>query len=140
MRRRPYSPFAAAMLFTLGVGCTRQHTIQITTTADTNLGKPLHMMVRVADEQTAISEPYATVASRVFLVEPDPTVVEVAVIIPGAKDVPIEFSPEDDKDIVIYFFFTNPEGQRWFVPIKAPIPEEIRVELGEHSIRRVTVR
>ncbi len=56
------------------------------------------------------------------------------------KDLPIQFAPEVDKDVVVYFFFTNPEGQRWFVPIKAPIPEQIYIELGKHSIRRVTVR
>lgn len=138
--RTLFGGVCAAALLSCAVGCTRQPSILVTTTADTNKGKPMHMMIRLADEQTAISEPYATVADRVYLVEPDPSVVEVAVVIPGTKDIPISFSLEEEKDIVVYFFFTNPEGQRWFVPIKAPIPEEIYIELGDNSIRRVTVR
>ncbi len=75
--RRLCAAIFAVLLLAVSTGCTRKPSIRVTTTADTNLGKPMHMMIRMADEQTAISEPYATVADRVFLVEPDPTVLEV---------------------------------------------------------------
>lgn len=122
------------------LGCAPTPHVIVKTTPETNEGAPLHMMVRTADEATAVTQGYDEVADMAYKEERDPSIVMVEVLIPASKSVRLPIELEEDADIILYFFFTNPGGRRWFVPIRAPIPEEIYVELGENTIKQVQVR
>ncbi len=124
----------------VAAGCAPTPHVVIKTTPDTNEGAPIHMMIRTADERTAVTDGYDEVADMAYKEERDPSVVSVEVLIPGASTVRLPVELEEEADIILYFFFTTPGGRRWFVPIRAPIPEEIYVELGENTISRVQVR
>ncbi|XXY24229.1 hypothetical protein WMF15_28275 [Sorangium sp. So ce233] len=45
----------------------------------------------------------------------------------------------EKKILLLYFFFTDPDGQ-WRAHLPGPLPAEVFVELGERRISRVGKR
>jgi len=120
----------------LGTGCASASHIHVRSTALTNDGNTLYLMVRSTDRATA-SENYQDAAARLFAEPPDPSVVMSQPIIPGnATSVTLE---ESSKDVVLYFFFTEP-GASWRLPLPKPLPSEVYIDLGQHQIERVQAR
>lgn len=120
-----------------GIGCSSTSTVYVRSTAQTNDGNTLYMMVRTADRVTA-AEGYQEAAAKLFSDPPDPTVLSSQPIFPG-NTATLKLDEADKKDIVIYFFFTEP-GANWRVPLRKPLPSEVFIDLGRQQIERVQVR
>lgn len=127
-----------AAALTLATGCATTLHVRVDTSADTNQGRPIYMLIRSVDGQALVSEDYDEAAARVFALPADPTVKKVQAILPG-QTVNLSMPRPEEGALALYFFFTNP-GSKWRVPLEAPLPTEVIVELGENNIRRVRVR
>lgn len=124
----------ASLLF---FGCASTSRVYVRSTSQTNDGNTLYMMVRSADRATA-SENYQDVAAKLFAEPPDPSLLASQPIFPGnAASITLEDASK--KDVVIYFFFTEP-GSNWRLPLPKPLPAEVYIDLGQHQIERVQVR
>lgn len=118
------------------VGCASTSRVYVRSTAQTNDGNTLYMMVRTTDRAVA-SENYQDVSAKLFAEPPDPSVVASQPIFPGnAASITLE---ESKKDVVIYFFFTD-YGPNWRLPLPKPLPAEVFIDLGPRQIERVQVR
>ena len=118
-------------------GCARSSQVQLRSTPQTNQGNTLYVMVRSVDRATA-AENYQDVASRLFADPPDASVVHSQPIFPGSP-VTLSLDTSGKKDLVLYFFFTDP-GPSWRLPLPRPVPSEITLDLGEHQIDRVQIQ
>ena len=118
-------------------GCASSTHIYVRSTAQTNDGNTLYIMVRSPERVTA-AENYQDVAARLFADPPDPSVVSSQPIFPG-NTVTLTIDDADKKDVVIYFFFTDP-GSNWRLPLRKPLPTEVYIDLGHQQIERVQVR
>jgi hypothetical protein len=125
-------------LLALCSGCARTLRIHVNSTAETNKGQILYMMVRATDDEALIAEDYATAAGRVFTPSTEPGEQKVQAILPG-KPVNLSMPQPAKKRLALYFFFAQP-GKHWMTPIDPPIPTEIFVDLGTHGIKEVQVR
>lgn len=104
-----------------------------------NDGAPMHMMVRAVPD-AGTQETYEEAASKMFVQPQDPSVVLSQPVFPGERASLTLPSVEKD-DLVIYFFFTRPDPKDGFrVPLRKPLPAEVFIELGEHTVERVQVR
>jgi hypothetical protein len=128
--------FAGALL--LGPGCVNTVRIQVRSSAQTNDGEVFYMMVRATDDEALIAEDYATAANQVFTVAKEVALQKVQAIIPG-KPLFLSVPRPTQQRLALYFFFTEP-GRHWKVPLDAPIPVEVQVELGTHEVTAVEVR
>jgi hypothetical protein len=123
----------------LCAGCASGTRIYVRSSERSNDGNTLYALVRSVDAKTVRSnEIYYNVASQLFADPADPSVLESRPIFPGN---PVTFSvkEEDAKYLVLYFLFTNP-GQNWRLPLRAPLPSEVYVDLGDNEIERVQMR
>lgn len=134
-----------ALALTLGLcllaasGCASGTRIYVRSSERSNDGNTLYALVRSVDAKTIRgNEVYHDVASKLFAEPADGSVLESRPIFPGN---PVTFSVREDaaKDIVLYFLFTNP-GQNWRLPLRAPLPAEVYVDLGDNEIERVQMR
>lgn len=128
----------AAFVSLFASGCATSTRVYVKSTDQTNDGNTLYMMVRNADGRGIATESYQQAAGKLFADPQDPTVVASQPIFPGNTATLTVADPEA-KDVVIYFFFTQP-GQSWRVPLRAPLPAEVYIELGQHQIERVQIR
>lgn len=88
-------------------------------------------------ERAAASEAYQEIAAKVFAEPKDPSVLFSQPLFPGNV---VDFTLEDPKkDIVLYFFFTNP-GPSWRLPLPQPFPAEVFIDLGTNQIEQTQVR
>ncbi len=126
------------LLASLGGGCTTSMRVNIESSAQTNGGRPLYVMIRKIDGKTFISENYEAVSAKVFAYPQDPTVLQSEIVVPG-RDNKLSVRQDDDSDLAIYFFFTAP-GKKWRLPLNQPVPAELFIELGSNQIKRVQVR
>jgi hypothetical protein len=135
---RLLTTFLALALLSLGAGCASSTRIYVKSTDRTNDGNTLYMAVRSVDAKPSIvSEKYQEAASKLFTDPPDASVLNSQPIFPGNT---VTIAVDDsDKDLVLYFFFTNP-GPNWRVPLHRPLPAEVYVDLGQHQIERVQIR
>jgi hypothetical protein len=124
---------AATLLF----GCASTSRVYVRSTSQTNDGNTLYMMVRAADRSTAAEE-YQEVASRLFAEPPDPTVLASQPLFPG-NSASVTLDENSKKDVVIYFFFTEP-GPRWRVTLPRPLPAEVFIDLGPKDVVNVQFR
>jgi hypothetical protein len=127
-----------AVLPVLCAGCAQTLKIHVNSTAETNKGQILYMMVRATDDEALIAEDYATAASRVFTPSAEPLEQKVQAILPG-KSINLSMPRPAKQRLALYFFFAQP-GKHWMTPIDPPIPAEIFVDLGNHEIKGVQVR
>lgn len=118
-------------------GCARSSQVQLRSTGRTNGGNTLYVMVRAVDRATA-AENYQDVAARLFADPPDATVIHSQPVFPG-NPVTLSLDASDKKDLVLYFFFTEP-GPSWRLPLPRPLPREVVLDLGERQIERVQVQ
>ena len=119
-------------------GCATSTTrIYVDAPAKANGGTVMHLMVREGIE-TLATETYQEVAAKLFAQPPDPAILDSQPVFPGDK-VSIAIEDGENKDIVVYFFFTDPDGE-WRVPLRKPLPAEVFIELGERRIERAQVR
>jgi len=140
----PLFPVLAAVL-ALGSGCANTLRIHVESTKETNKGQILYMMVRSTDgDVSGLNEGYEQAASRVFAtaaaVAADPSDKsdkKVQAILPG-KPITFSMPRPEQKQLALYFFFSEP-GAHWMTPIDPPMPSEIYVTLGTHSIKEVSV-
>jgi hypothetical protein len=126
---------AAASLWLFGCASTSQITVR--STAQTNDGNTLYMMVRNGDKATA-AETYQEVAAKLFAEPPDESVILSQPIFPG-NTATLSLDDADKRDVVIYFFFTQ-NGENWRVALRKPLPAEVFIDLGLHQIGHVSVR
>ena len=121
------------------LGCASGTRIYVRSNERSNDGNTLYAMVRSVDAKTIRSnEVYYDVASKLFADPADASVLESRPIFPG-NPVTFNVSEGDAKEIVVYFLFTNP-GQNWRLPLRAPLPAEVYVDLGDNEIERVQMR
>lgn len=118
--------------------CVSGTRIYVKSTAQSNDGKTLYALVRGADAKTVSNERYQDVSAKVFSDPPDPSVLVSRPIFPGN---PVTFTVQegDAKELVIYFLFTNP-GLNWRLPLHAPLPAEVYIDIGQNQIERVQMR
>jgi len=120
-------------------GCASTTRITVHSTLRTNDGASMYMMVRSWDGKPTSGERYQEIAAKTFVEPPDTTVLATRPIVPGEEKTTLTLSEDAAKDIVIYFFFTDP-GPGWQVPVRRPIPAEIDIDLGRHEVERVRTR
>lgn len=101
----------------------------------TNGGKTFYVMVREADSKS-ITLSYDEASSKLFADPPDPAVVASQPLFPGTDATLSLEGGGGKKDLVVYFFFTDP-SPKWRLPIRRPLPAEVSVEFGASQIDRV---
>jgi hypothetical protein len=119
--------------------CASGTHIYIRSNETSNNGNTLYALVRSVDAKTIrAAERYQDVSSKLFADPADASVLDSRPIFPGN---PITFDVSDGaaKELVVYFLFTNP-GANWRLPLHAPLPSEVYVDLGDNEIERVQLR
>ena len=130
---------AAAAAFSLSaLACASTTHVYVKSTDQTNAGNTLYMMARTVDAKTVATERYPEVAAKLFAAPRDPSIVSSQPIFPG-NTINMTLDGEDPKDVVLYFFFTNP-GTNWRVPLRKPLPAEVYIDLGQNQVERVQVK
>jgi hypothetical protein len=129
--------FAAIAAVLSGCATSTTTRIYVDASAKANSGRVMHLMVREGIE-TLVTETYQDVAAKLFAQPPDPAILDSQPVFPGDK-VSITIKDGENKDIVVYFFFTDPDGE-WRVPLQKPLPAEVFIELGERRIERTQAR
>ena len=120
------------------IGCASGTRIYVKSTEATNDGKTLYALVRRVDAKTMNSEGYQEISSKVFSEPADPSIVASRPIFPGN---PLTFTIDEGEatDLVVYFLFTSP-GLNWRLPLHAPLPAEVYIDVGQNQIERVQLR
>ena len=129
---------AAASIMVLG-GCAATTKITVHSSGRTNDGDPMYMAIRAWDGKPTSGERYQEQAARLFLEPPDPAIIATQPILPGNDKVQVTISEDQAKEVVIYFFFTDP-GPGWQVPLRKPLPAEVDIDLGRHQVDNIRVR
>lgn len=137
-RRLPWSWLATFVVLLFASGCASSTRVYVKSTDQTNNGNTLYMMVRSTDSRGVATESYQDAAAKLFADPPDPSVIATQPIFPG-NTATVTIPETEEKDVAIYFFFTNP-GPSWRVPLRQPLPAEVYVELGQNQIDRVQIR
>lgn len=129
----------AIVLAALATGCASATKIYVKSSAQTNDGNTLYMVVRNVDGKPVANEAYQEAAKKLFTDPPDPSIISSQPVFPG-NTVTITVENGDAKDVVIYFFFTAPANNNWRVPLRKPLPAEVFIDLGQNQVDRVQVR
>ena len=140
---RPPRPclLVLAPLLVLSAGCATTLRIHVDSTPQTNNGQILYMMARALDEgETLFNGDYEDASRQVFLAaKKEPEDKKVQAILPGTPVVVSMPRPAAQKQLVLYFFFSNP-GKYWMTPIDQVSPTEVYVKLGARNIQELTVQ
>jgi hypothetical protein len=99
----------------------------------------MYMMVRAWDGKPAVAERYQDVAAKVFVEPTDPAVLVTQPILPGEDKTTVSFDDAAAKQVIVYFFFTDP-APNWQLPFRNPLPAEIDIDLGRHQVDHVRTR
>lgn len=121
-------PLAAVLL--LGGCSSTKMKVEVTSTSDTNGGRPFYAVFRSVDPGTYVTDSYEAIAGKVFA--PDPTVLRTEVVYPGVKG-EIAVPKSEALPVGIYFLFTTP-GEKWKILRQQPLPSSIQVELGKNDV------
>jgi hypothetical protein len=132
-----YVALLCGLVFGSGACVSGTH-IYIKSIEQTNEGKTLYALVRSVDAKGVASERYQDVSAKVFADPPDASVLVSRPVFPG-NPVTLTVPDGDAKELVIYFLFTNP-GLNWRLPLHAPLPSEVYIDLGTNQIERVQLR
>ena len=128
------------ILVALGsAACANSTRILIQSAHTTNDGRSFYVMVRPLEDEDVVADSYEAAARRVFAREAAPVGQERRVIIPG-QTMTMDIPTDRQRDIVLYFFFTEPGDRWWFAVDKERLASEIIVELGLNEVERVRVR
>jgi hypothetical protein len=132
-----FAPHALFVLALAGTACgstlpteTASIRIRVTSRTNTNDNRPLHCMVRAVEPAAAMIEDYDQAA--VLLFTGDDTLLARDVIFPG-HELELTVTIDPAQPVAVYFFFTNP-GDGWVVPVPAPLPATLAIELGETEV------
>jgi len=139
---KPLSPAlraGGAALFAALLGCATTTKITVHSTPLTNDGNPMYMAVRAWDGKPASGERYQEMAAKLFNEPPDPQILATQPILPGTDKVSVTVDESVAKEVMIYFFFTDP-GPGWQVPLRRPMPAEVDIDLGRHQVENVRMR
>ncbi len=127
-----------AALAAVSMGCATTTRIHVESQKDTNGGEPFYMVVRPMEGKSFVSERYQDLAAKLFSKSQDTTTLVQEPIFPG-KPYTLTLEEGDNKDLVVYFFFSKP-GPKWRVPLRKPLPAEVFLELGASDVQKVQVR
>ena len=130
---------ACAALAVASTGCATTTKITIHSSAKTNDGASMYMMVRSWDGKPTFGERYQEVAAKAFVEPNDLTVLATKPILPGDEKTTLTINVDSVKEMILYFFFTDP-GAGWQVPVRRPLPAEIDIDLGRHEVENVRTR
>jgi hypothetical protein len=130
---------AGPALALASAGCATTTKITVHSTERTNDGASMYLMVRKWDGKPSANERYQEVASKAFMEPPDATVLATKPILPGEEKTTVNIDADNVKEMIIYFFFTDP-GPGWQVPVRRPLPAEIDIDLGRHEVENVRTR
>ncbi len=131
------APVVAVFATLFLMGCASTTRIYVKSSQRTNEGNTLYMMVRDATGKPIISESYQEVAAKLFTDPPDPSVIRTEPIFPG-NTISFTIEEPDDKELFLYFFYTEP-GENWRLQLRKPLPSEVFIDLGQYQIERVQV-
>lgn len=119
---------------------TARVTIHVTASERTNGGASMYMMVRAVGQGLLASESYQDAAAMLFAAPADETILDSRPVFAGRRaDVTVTVPEAEKRSLLLYFFFTDPDGQ-WRAHVPGPLPAEVFVELGERRIARVERR
>lgn len=130
---------AGSALALASAGCATTTRITVHSSDRTNDGATMYMMVRSWDGNPTFGERYQEVAAKAFVEPSNPTVLATKSILPGEEKTTVTINADTVKEIIIYFFFTDP-GSNWQVPVRRPLPAEIDINLGRHDVNHVRTR
>ena len=130
---------AGAGLALASAGCATTTRITVHSSERTNDGASMYMMVRSWDGKPTMGERYQEVAAKAFVDPSDITVLANKPILPGEDKTTVTIDADTAKEIIIYFFFTDP-GANWQVPVRRPMPAEIDIDLGRHEVNNVRTK
>lgn len=129
------------VLTSLLVGCAsspeppKPMTFYVESSYEANDGHLVYMVVRSVNEKQFIDETYPMVASKVFPLTDDPTLLGVHPIKPGEKKSITATAPTKGP-AAIYFMFTDP-GPYWKTLLNTPLDGEWSVNLTGHNTVQV---
>jgi hypothetical protein len=95
----------------------------------------VYMIVRSVNEKQFIDETYPMVASKVFPLTEDPTLLGVHPISPGEKR-EIEMTGPAKGPVAVYFMFTDP-GPFWKTLLNTPLSSSYGISLPSHNTVQV---
>jgi azurin len=130
---------AGSALALTSAGCATTTRITVHSSDRTNDGASMYMMVRSWDGKPSFGERYQEIAAKAFVEPADHTVLATKPILPGEEKTTVTINADTAKEIIIYFFFTDP-GPGWQVPVRRPLPAEIDIDLGRHDVENVRTR
>ena len=102
---------------------------------EANDGHLVYMIVRSVNEKQFIDETYQMVASKVFPLTEDPTLLGVHPISPGEKR-EIEMTGPAKGPVAVYFMFTDP-GPFWKTLLNTPLSSSYGISLPSHNTVQV---
>ena len=114
-----------------GCGATIRE-VNLHPTPRANQGRPFYVMVRAATEKDFFTDHYQKVASLVFPVSEDATILATALLWPGHGH-KLKVKVPAKKSFAIYVLFTNP-GDPWKLLLAPPLKEEYHFVLDEGRI------
>lgn len=135
--RRLHGAIPWAVLAMALSGCAASTRITVRSTALTNGGNSLYMVVRSWDGKAGLGDGYQDMVGKVFVDPPDPTVLVARPIVPGEEKTTVTIDGDIAKEVIVYFFFTDP-GPGWQVPLRRPLPAEVEIDLGRSDVERVS--
>lgn len=125
------SPKAPAAPGARGAAASRLLHLRIVSSADTNGGTALHVLVRKTTKTDYPRQEYEDVAASLHL-ESDPDTLEWLVVSPaGTRDVWI--ARPSDVEVGVYFLFSDPRG-RWKHLVEGASVNHVRFEVGRDEI------
>lgn len=108
--------------------------LAITAGKDTNHGGPLYVVIRKLEQAKFLADDYDSIADRLFIEPPDPSVLRTAIVRPGkAMTVEADRNLADGEILGVYFLFSVP-GDAWRMAILDRRIRRVNIVLGSSSI------
>jgi hypothetical protein len=129
------SKFRVALLAAVVLGgcSSNKMKIEVSSTVETNEGRPFYTVIRQVEQATYVTDSYEAVAAKVFANPPDPSVLRSEVIYPG-QTAQLTVTKPEVLPIAVYFLFSQPGG-RWKMSQVQPLPSSIDIELEKNQIK-----
>lgn len=135
MHQRLFISFSAPLaLSLLAIGCIKPATTQVrfVSTAETNGGRPLALIVRKSDSQSFRKDSYVDM-ERLFLT-PDASVLRSLTVFPSEQAARcIDFPYQRTNGYAIYALYENAAGD-WKILYEPTTPYRLELRLGPHQI------
>ena len=107
---------------------------QIATTAESNNGRPLHVLVREVTRKDFLVDYYDDIADGIYGGKQDESLLGWRVILPGEKTLITVERPEK-KDLAVYGMFTNP-GNNWKVLVTEKEEKRHRIVVDRNELKK----